>query len=189
MISLVVNLRDGVRSEVGIIGREGMLGMSLFAGSKKSFVEAIVQMPGTILRMAAEEFRSEIDATTSFRSLMFRYSEVKQDQIMQTAACNASHGIDQRLARWLLMAHDRADGDEVPLTHGSIAMMLSVSRTGISRATADLQRTKLIRYTSSHITVLNRTGLEEASCGCYAAVQKRFSTLFGNPEGPLHNAY
>ena len=129
MISLVANLEDGMQAEVGLIGREGMLGTSLLSGVETSFVEAMVQLPGTALRMGARELRQEIEVNAPLRRILLRHTEALQAQVMQTAACNGKrHGLEQRLARWLLMAHDRAEGDELlPDTglHGTLCWACS----------------------------------------------------------------
>ena len=109
---------------------------------------------------------------------MLRYNEAMQAQIMQTAACNGRHGLEERLARWLLMAHDRAGMDELPLTQEFMAMMLGVHRPSITITAGILQRAGLIRYASGRVTVIDRPNLEAASCECYSAVKLRFSTLF-----------
>ena len=181
MFSLVANLDDGTQAEVGIIGHEGMLGVSLLSGIETPFTDSMVQMPGSALRMATRDFRHEVDTNSSFRMLLFRYNEALQAQIMQTAACNGRHGLEQRLARWLLMAHDRADGDELPLTQEFVAMMLGVHRPSISVTAGILQRAGLIRYSGGRITLLDRPSLEAACCECYGAVQRRFATLLGAP--------
>jgi CRP-like cAMP-binding protein len=186
MISLFTNLADGAQAEVGIIGHEGMLGMSLLSGDDKSYVEAIVEMPGTLLRMTAIRFRREIAINGSLRELLTRYMEVKRAQVMQTAACNGHHALVQRLAFFLLMAHDRVDGDKLHFTQEVMATMLGVLRPAISIAAAELQRTKLIRYASGRITGLDRAGLEKASCECYAAVQARMIALLGATEVRFH---
>jgi CRP-like cAMP-binding protein len=181
MISLIANLEDGMQAEVGIIGREGMLGVSLLSGIEPSYVEAMVQLPGTALRMGAGDFRHEFSANSAFRTALLRYSDALNTQIIQTAACNGRHGLEQRLARWLLMAHDRASNDELPLTQDFMAMMLGVHRPSITVTAGILQRAGLIRYSSGRVTVLDRTSLEEASCECYQAVRKRFVALLGAP--------
>src|ERR1700709_2395901 len=140
MFSLVTTLVDGMQAEVGIIGHEGMLGVSLISGIDKPFIESIVQMPIRALRMAARDFNNEMAANAPFRRLILRYNEALQAQIMQTAACNGRHGLEQRLARWLLMAHDRADGDELLLTQEFMAMMLGVHRPSITIIARILQR-------------------------------------------------
>lgn len=183
MISLVTNLDDGVQAEVGIIGREGMLGVSLLSGTETSFVESMVQMPGSAWRMGAREFRRELEANAPFRMLLLCYNEALQAQVTQTAACNGRHELEQRLARWLLMAHDRAGGDELPLTQEFMAMMLGVHRPSITVTAGILQRAGLIRYSNGRVTVLDRPSLEAASCECYGAVRRRFAALLGTAAG------
>jgi CRP-like cAMP-binding protein len=146
MVSMVSNLEDGVQAEVGIVGREGMAGVPLLCGVDTSFVEALVQMPGQALRMEAGAFRRELEANATLRALLFRYNEALHAQISQTAACNGRHGLEQRLARWLLMAHDRVDGDELPLTQDFIATMLGVPRPRITLTARILQWIELIHY-------------------------------------------
>ncbi len=179
MISLVAQLDDGMQAEVGIIGCEGMAGTPLLSGVDTSYCESMVQMPGSALRMPAADFRTEIDANAPFRALMLRYSEAHQAQVMQTAACNGRHGLEQRLARWLLMAFDRADGADLPLTQDFIAMMLGVHRPSITVTAGILQRAGLIKYANGSVTVLDRDALEAASCECYGAVRRRFASLLG----------
>ena len=179
MISLVTNLEDGMQAEVGIIGREGMLGISLVAGVETSIVEAMVQVPGAALRIGARELRQELEANAPLRRALLLYTEALQAQVMQTAACNGRHGLEQRLARWLLMAHDRVDGDDLPLTQEFIAMMLGVHRPSITVTAGILQRAGLIRYAPGRITLLDRASLEAASCECYAAVRARLVAILG----------
>lgn len=177
MISLVNDLEDGLRAEVGVIGREGLLGMPLLAGVDTFFVEAQVQLPGTALRMTARDFIDQVETNAPLRKLLLRYNEALQAQIMQTAACNASHDLEERLARWLLIAHDRAESDELQLTQEFVATMLCVHRPSVTVTAGILQRAGLIRYAGGRVTVLDRPGLEAASCECYGAVQKRFGAL------------
>jgi CRP-like cAMP-binding protein len=179
MISLVTIMENGDRAEVGIIGREGMLGMPLISGVDTSYVEAMVQMSCTLLRMNARDFRHQMEVNRPLRALVFRYNEAMLSQIMQTAACNKRHPVGKRLVRWLLMAHDRAEHDEVPLTQEFLAIMLGVLRPSITIAAGSLQRQQLIEYAVGHITVLDRRGLEAASCECYAVCQRRFVALLG----------
>lgn len=179
MISLVANMDDGMQAEVGLIGREGLLGVPLLLGVDTSFVEAVVQLPGAALRMGVREFRHELEVNASFRTLLLRYNEAQQAQLMQTAACNGRHALEQRLARWLLMAHDRSAGDELPVTHDLMAMMLGVHRPSVTVAAGALQRAGLIRYSGGRVTVLDRPGLEATSCECYASVKRRFTALLG----------
>ncbi len=179
MISLVANMDDGMQAEVGVIGREGLLGVPLLLGVDTSFVDAMVQVPGTALRMGAREFRHALEVNAPFRALLLRYNEAQQAQVMQTSACNGRHALERRLARWLLMAHDRGAGDELPLTQDLMAMMLGVHRPSVTVAAGALQRAGLIRYSAGRVTVLDRPGLEAASCECYVLVKRRFTTLLG----------
>jgi CRP-like cAMP-binding protein len=179
MISMVAQLDEGQLAEVGIIGYEGMAGLPLILGVESTFNENFVQMPGTALRMEAGAFRREVASNDALKTRLLRYAEAQQAQISQTAACNGRHDLEQRLARWLLMAHDRMEGDELPLTQDFIAMMLGVHRPSITVTAGILQRAGLIRYANGHITILDRTSLEAASCECYQAVQNRFERLLG----------
>jgi CRP-like cAMP-binding protein len=181
MFSLVANLDDGMQAEVGIIGREGMLGVSLLSGIDTPFTESMVQMPGAALRMAVKDFQREVETNAVFRTVLFRYNEALQAQIMQTAVCNGRHGLEQRLVRWLLMAHDRADGDALQLTQEFMAMMLGVHRPSITITAGILQRAGLIQYSGGRVTVIDRPSLEAACCECYGAVQRRYVTLLGAP--------
>ena len=182
MFSLVANLADGMQSEVGIIGSEGMLGVALLSGVATPFIESMVQMPGHALRMSARDFQQEIETNSAFRAVLLRYNEALQAQVMQTAACNGRHGLEQRLARWLLMARDRADRDELPLTQDFMAMMLGVHRPSITVTAGILQRAGLIRHANGVVTIIDRPSLKAASCECYAAVQRRYSVLFDTEE-------
>jgi CRP-like cAMP-binding protein len=180
MISLVAVLEDGRRGEVGIIGREGMFGVSLLAGIETSFTEAVVQLPGSALRMSAADFRREILSDGPFRAMLTRYNEALAAQISQTAVCNANHDVEERLARWLLMAHDRASGDELLLTQDFIAMMLGVHRPSVTVSAGILQRAGLISYVKGgRVTVVDRSLLEGAACECYATVLRRFQSAMG----------
>lgn len=181
MISLVASLSDGFQAEVGIVGRNGMLGMPLLAGVESSFVNAMVQIPGYALRMGVAAFHREIASNLPLRLLLLRYSEAHQAQISQTAACNGRHALEERLARWLLMSHDCVDGDQVAITQEFLGMMLGVHRPSITIAAGVLQRTGLIRYAAGLISVLDRPGLEAASCECYERVRRRFSVVLGTP--------
>jgi CRP-like cAMP-binding protein len=179
MISMVATLADGGAAEVGVVGPEGMAGIGLLSGVTTSFVECMVQMPGAAWRMNASAFRQEIETNAPVLQLMLRYTEALQAQVMQTAACNGRHGLEAKLCRWLLMCHDRADGDEVQLTQEFIAMMLGVHRPSVTMAARTLQSAGLIRYRGGRVTVLDRVGLEAATCECYATVRRRYETVVG----------
>lgn len=178
-VSLVTALDEGTQAEVGLVGREGMVGLPLILGVDTAFEEAFVQADGTALRMEAAAFRWAMDEEPEFQRLMFRYHAAMNAQTTQTAACNGRHDIEQRLARWLLMAHDRADGDTMQITQEFLAIMLCVYRPTITTAATLLQRSGIIRYVRGRLTVLDRDALEATSCDCYAAVQRRFASLLG----------
>ena len=177
--SMVANLDEGAQAEVGLIGREGMVGHALVTGVDTAFAEAFVQGPGEALRMEAGAFRRELDTHPALFQRLLRYVEAMHAQIMQTAACNGRHHIEQRLARWILMAHDRAESDDLPLTQEFLALMLCVQRPSITVVARTLQQAGIIRYASGTITVLDRDGLEATACDCYRAVRDRFDRLLG----------
>lgn len=177
--SMLAQLEEGKTAEVGMVGREGMVGLPLAFGVETAYVEAMVQGSGTALHMEAGAFRHALDEHPALRALLLRYGEFMHAQVTQTAACNGNHGLEQRLARWLLMTHDRASGDELPMTQEFLAMMLCVHRPSVTVAARILQRANLIRYGSGSITVLDRSGLEAAACECYGAVRQHQRRLLG----------
>jgi CRP-like cAMP-binding protein len=166
-VSRLAPMEDGDSAEVGLIGPEGMTGMSLLLGADRENFEMLVQVPGTAMRMGAAGFGTALDDTPSLRPLLHRYVLAHFEQVARTGACNGRHDINQRLARWLLMSHDRVEGDEFPMTHEFMGMMLGVRRAGITVAAGALQKTGLIRYRAGRIQVTDRPGLEAATCECY----------------------
>jgi CRP-like cAMP-binding protein len=182
-ISTLQLLSDGGAAEVGHAGQEGMAGLPLVFGVDTSAAESIVQASGTALRLSAEAFRKALEHCPVFRDLLLRYALAFNEEVAQTAACNGQHVLEQRLARWLLMAHDRSEGDDVPMTQDFLAIMLCVQRPGVSIAVGHLQTMGYIRSGRGTITVVDRHGLEEASCECYAAARRRFELLLGTAKG------
>jgi CRP-like cAMP-binding protein len=183
MVSMLAPLEEGQAMEVGLIGREGLVGLPVVLGAESASTEALVQMPGDALRVPAPELREVFEASAALRGVLLRYAQASHTQIAQTAACNGQHAVDERLARWMLMAHDRAGADEFPMTQEFIATMLGVRRAGISVAAGVLQKAGVIRYGYGRITVLDRAGLEAASCECYGAVRRQYERLLGAPAG------
>lgn len=177
-ISLVATVRAHQPLEMGLIGNEGMLGATLVLGVNTVPLRGVVQGSGRALRMSAARFRRELQRTPSLLRALSRYLYVLMAQLSQTAACTRFHEVAARLARWLLMTHDRAHADHFHLTHKFLADMLGVRRSGVTIAAGDLQRRDLIRYTRGEINILDRRGLEAASCECYGAVINDYARQF-----------
>jgi CRP-like cAMP-binding protein len=174
-------MEDGGSAEVGLIGPEGMVGLAvLLQGDSDSF-EMMAQVPGTALRIDAAAFREEADRSASLRRILQRYALAHFEQVARSAACNGRHVIEQRLSRWLLMSHDRVDGDDFPMTHEFRSMMLGVRRAGVSVAAATLQRAGFIRYERGRMQITDRPGLEAASCECYGIGRRAHDRLLGSP--------
>jgi CRP-like cAMP-binding protein len=177
MVSLVQPLQ-GAMIEVGMIGKEGFFGVPVLLGADTSPLEAMVQIPGSALRIEASAFREEAHRSTALLGLLLRYAEALQVQVSLSAACNGRHSLPERLARWLLMARDRAPSDELPLGHEFLSMMLGVRRAGVTVALGTLKAAGLIRNTHSRVTIVDRHGLEAASCECYRIVTGEYERLF-----------
>jgi PAS domain S-box-containing protein len=167
LVSLLTTVEGHRALEVGLVGREGMVGISLALGIDVSSVRALVQGSGTAVRMSAACFREELGESRALREELYRYTHTKLTQVRQTAVCNQFHGVKARLARWLLMTHDRVRSDEFLLTQAFLADMLGVRRVGVSAAAAALQQLRLIGYSRGRIRILDRKGLEAAACVCY----------------------
>jgi hypothetical protein len=166
-ISLITP-KHGVESlEVGLVGNEGAFGITLILGVDVSLLKGLVQGEGRALRMRAKDFRRAYDTGTSFARVMNAYMYVQVGQIAQSAACGRFHLLEARLARWILMTHDRANADTFKITHTFLGRMLGVRRPGVTEAAGQLQEEKLLRYRHGEMQVLNRAGLERRACQCY----------------------
>lgn len=183
-ISLVVEIRDHSPLEMGMIGHEGVLGATVVLGINTAPMRGIVQGAGTALRIAVKPMLLLLVTSPVLRKLLNRYLYVVMAQLSQIAACTHFHEVEQRLARWLLMSHDRSHGDHFHLTHQFLADMLGVRRSGITQAAGVMQSQGLIRYTRGDIEVLDRAGVERLSCECYADVVADYVGQFGRPPGP-----
>jgi CRP-like cAMP-binding protein len=178
-VSMLVPIGDGDFAEIGLVGREGLVGLPAILGVDSSTTEALIQMQGVALRLQAAALQEAFDRSPALRSVLLRYAQVFSNQVMQTAACNSNHTLDERLARWLLMVHDRAEGDTFPMTQEFMSMMLGVRRAGVSVTASILQKAGLIDYKHGCIIVLDRPGLEGAACECYGTVRQQFEHLLG----------
>jgi CRP-like cAMP-binding protein len=170
-VSILVVIENGKALEVALVGREGMIGIELALGVDHSSVRALVQGSGNALRMRAGAFLDELTRCAPLQRELHRYAHAKLSQARQTAACNRFHPVVERLARWLLMTRDRVRSNRFHMTHEFLADVLGVRRVGVTNAAGDLQRRKLIGYRRGDITILDRVGLEAASCPCYAIVR------------------
>jgi len=171
MTSLVAISRDGRSVEVGIVGKEGMVGMSLIAGLQHGTFRAIMQMAGNGTRVRAEVFQDILLSAPTLRTELSRFALMHGMQVAQIAACNRLHEIEQRLARWLLMCQDRFDCQLLPLTHEFLAQMLGTGRPSVSLAAGSLESAGLIENLRGSVKILNRKSLENAACECYGVIQ------------------
>jgi CRP-like cAMP-binding protein len=172
MVSLVVATTDGRSVEVGLVGREGIVGALLTVGLDQSPYRAVVQISGEGVRLRARMLKSTLASAPNLHLLLNRYAHMQGLQMAQIAACNRLHDIDQRLARWLLMSQDRVDSEWLPITHDFLATMLGTGRPTVSLAAGLLQRKGLIQYMRGAVRVVDRKGLENAACECYGVVQQ-----------------
>lgn len=178
-ISLVASIDGKPALEVGMVGREGMLGAQLVLGVPTMPLHALVQGAGASWRVGAAAFRRELARSAALRRLLGRYLYVLMAQMAASATCLRFHSIGPRLARWLLMSQDRAHADRFHVTHEFLAYMLGVRRVGITAAAGALQRGGLIQYHRGEVTVLDRGGLEAAACGCYATDRRAYAASLG----------
>ena len=176
----MTGLDSGERLEVGMVGDEGMLGVSLVLGADVWPQLALVQGPGIALRMGAAAFRRNYRESLSLRQEMHCYVNVLMSQLARAISCTHYHVVEARLARWLLMSRDRAHTTQINLTHESLSELLGVRRAGVTRAANSLRRRKLIRYSRGHITILDAAGLQDAACSCYVADKQTYSSALGS---------
>jgi CRP-like cAMP-binding protein len=176
-ISLVATIDDHHNLEVGLVGNEGMLGFPLILAVDVAPFNALVQGTGQALRLPKSVFLEEFDKSIALQRELKQYFYVVMSQIAQTAGCNRFHVVEARLARWLLMTHDRAQSDQLHITHVYLAHMLGVRRVGITKAANSLQKKKLISYKRGNILILDRAGLEAASCGCYQVEKEIYAAI------------
>lgn len=177
VVALLAAVEDRATLEVGLVGREGMVGVPIFMGVKTSRDRAVVQTAGGAMRMKASAFRRECNTLRSLPRLLQRYTYLRLTHIAQGAACNRFHPVQARVARWLLATHDRIGGDEFHLTQEFLSNMLGVRREGVSKAAGTLQQKRLISYNRGALTILNRAGLEAVACQCYGIIKEEYDSF------------
>ena len=182
IVSLLYVMADGASAEIAVVGKEGLVGVSLFMGGGSTPSRAVVQSAGSGFRLRAAAVHEEFNRAGPTLHLLLRYTQALITQMSQTAVCNRHHTLDQQLCRWLLLSLDRLDGDELTMTQELIANMLGVRREGVTEAALKLQRAGLISYARGRITMLDRPGLEARSCECYAVVKKEYDRLLPPPQ-------
>lgn len=181
MLSIVTDMEDGNTSiEVGVIGREGVAGLTLFHGAKTQPCRVLVQVAGEAKRVPAEAFQEMAEQLPGLNSILHTYTLARMNQASQQVACNRLHSLEQRCAKWLLTTHDHLDAQEMPLTQEFLAIMLGVRRPGVTVAAQTLQDAGLIKYRRGRIAVTDRRGLEETACECYARIRKDYEKLLGH---------
>lgn len=179
VVSLVTVMEDGATAEIATVGNEGMVGLPVFLGTGMVPHQAFVQVPGDAFRIEAAAFREEAERWGPMTRIMQRYTQAIFTQVAQSAACNRLHSVEERCARWLLMTHDRVISDEFPLTQEFLSQMLGVRRASVSVIARLLQHAGLIRYRRGRVTILDRQGLESASCECYHIISSEYERLLG----------
>lgn len=177
VISLLAVLADGRAAEVATIGREGAVGGIVSGGHKPAFCRAVVQIAGQALRLPAARLQAAKDGAPAMRDLFARYADCLLAQVQQSVVCNAAHALEARLCRWLLATLDRVGGPDIPLTQDALAEMLGSQRSTVTPVAGELRRRGLIAYRRGEVRVLDRAGLEAASCECHAAVRRHFDSL------------
>lgn len=177
IVSMLYVLEDGSSAEIAVVGHEGVIGIALFMGGETTPRRAVVQSAGKGYRLRAADIKEEFARSGPVLHLLLRYTLALMTQMAQTAVCNRHHSLDQQLCRWLLLSLDRLMGNELAMTQELIANMLGVRREGVTEAALKLQRLGLIKYARGRITVLDRAGLEERTCECYAVVKNEYDRL------------
>ncbi len=177
IVSLLYVLKDGDSAEIAVVGNEGVVGIALFMGGETTPRRAVVQSAGKGYRLRAADIKEEFARSGAVLHLLLRYTLALMTQMAQTAVCNRHHSLDQQLCRWLLLSLDRLTGNELAMTQELIANMLGVRREGVTEAALKLQKLGLIKYARGRITVLERAGLEERTCECYAVVKDEYDRL------------
>jgi CRP-like cAMP-binding protein len=174
MISLMTPIGDRQISEVGLVGKEGLIGVQVALGAKLSPFQSVVQGGGTAMRLASSRLTREMRRNGALSQEVYKFAHLLMIQLGQTVGCNRYHPVSQRLARWLLMTRDRINANEFRLTHQFLAFMLGVQRPRVSAVAVEFKRKRLIRYSRGRVTILDEKGLLAASCACYDRVKSAY---------------
>lgn len=177
--SNMIYMQDGAAIEVGTVGNEGFTPVELIMGATHATETAVCQVEGKGMRMTLDDFRDAVDGPTPLRHLCECYGQAYLSQVSQSVACNRLHHVEARFARWLLITHDRVQGNDFYLTQEFIAIMLGVHRPSVSVIAAEFQKEGVIQYNRGHMKILDRAQLEAKSCECYGAVRSQFKRLLG----------
>ncbi|HEX7421666.1 MAG TPA: Crp/Fnr family transcriptional regulator [Thermoanaerobaculia bacterium] len=187
IMSILAVMDDGDAVEISTVGSEGMVGVPVFLGSSTSPSRAVQQAVGAAWRMTAKDFMKEVDRDKTLGAILRRYTQTFFVQVSQSAACNRLHEANERMARWLLMCHDRVGADEFPITHEFLAQMLGVRRATVTVIAGMLQKAGIVRYQRGIVSIVDREKLEEASCECYRIINAEYERLFhSNGNGAKH---
>jgi CRP-like cAMP-binding protein len=179
--SLAKTMKDGTSAEVGTTGNEGFVGIPVLLDTRSGPAGVNMQVPGHALRMPARAFRAALDRSATLRRLLQRFAYASFNQTSQLVACNRFHDVEQRSARWLLMAHDRVPRDDFLLTHEVLGLMLGVRRSSVTIAAGRLSEAGLIEYRRGHVTITDRSGLENRTCECYWSIRHEYQRLLDEP--------
>jgi CRP-like cAMP-binding protein len=182
MVSLLVSTTDELSMEMAMVGREGVVGASELLQRQGSMALSVVRLPGTAAQIDRYAFLKVASSRLRVQDVMHRHLFALIRQVLIGAACNRLHTMEERCARWLLMTHDHAGQDSFPLTQEFLSQMFGVRRATVNVATGMLKKKRLIRYVRGHITIIDRRGLESASCGCYQATIQIYSSILGTPD-------
>ncbi len=180
IVSLLCVMENGASAEIAVVGKEGIVGVSLFMGGETTPSRAVVQSAGHAYRLRGQILKDEFYRAGPMQRLLLRYTQALLTQMAQTAVCNRHHTLDQQFCRWLLLSLDRLGSNELIMTQELIANMLGVRREGVTEAAGNVQRSGLIRYHRGHITILDRKRLEDRACECYQVVKKEYDRLLPN---------
>lgn len=179
VVSMLYLMENGGTAEIGLIGNDGIIGAALYLGGETTSSRAVIQSAGDAYRLKKADLKEEFARGGRFQYILLRYTQALMTQISQTAVCNRLHTVEKQLCRWLLLTHDRLQGDKIIMTHDLISNMLGVRREGITIAAKKLAQKKLIKNTRGTIAIIDRLGMEKAACECYEIVNNEYNRLLG----------